>query len=348
LLIVIHHLAVDGVSWRVLLEDLQTSYEQISQDKSIQLPTKTTSFKQWSEQLQEYANSAALKPELNYWLTELQKPISRLPVDANGINTMATAQTVSVSLSQEETQSLLQEVPKVYNTQINDVLLTALGQAFSQWMGMDSVLVDLEGHGRETFSESIDLSRTVGWFTSVFPVLLAGNNSQPGEALKAVKEQLRRIPNRGFGYGVLRYLSSEEIALKLKALPQAEVTFNYLGQFDQSLPPSSLFKIASQSTGNLYSPRGSRAYLLEINGFVAVGQLRLEWSFSEAVHRRETVQRLAEGYIEALRSLIAHCQSPEAGGYTPSDFIAAKASTSDFDKLLAKISQSTKGSRHES
>ncbi|MEP0883299.1 amino acid adenylation domain-containing protein [Trichocoleus sp. ST-U3] len=359
LLIVIHHLAVDGVSWRVLLEDLQTSYEQISQGKSIQFPPKTTSFKQWSEQLREYANSAALKQELNYWLTELQKPISCLPIDANGIdangidangiNTMDTAQTVSVSLSQEETQALLQEVPKVYNTQINDVLLTALGQAFSQWTGMDSVLVDLEGHGRETFSESIDLSRTVGWFTSVFPVLLnVGKNCKPGEALKAVKEQLRRIPNRGFGYGVLRYLSSEEVALALKALPQAEVTFNYLGQFDQSLPPSSLFKIASESTGNLYSPRGSRAYLLEINGLVAVGQLRLEWSFSESVHRRETVQRLAEGYIEALRSLITHCQSPEAGGYTPSDFIAAKASTSDFDKLLAQISQSTKGSRHES
>jgi amino acid adenylation domain-containing protein/non-ribosomal peptide synthase protein (TIGR01720 family) len=350
LLIVIHHLAVDGVSWRVLLEDLQRSYEQISQGKCIQLPAKTTSFKQWSEQLREYANSAKLKQELNYWLTELQKPISRLPVGfANGINTMATAQTVSVSLSQEETQALLQEVPKVYNTQINDVLLTALGQAFSQWTGMDSVLVDLEGHGRETFSESIDLSRTVGWFTSVFPVLLnVGKNSQHGEALKAVKEQLRRIPNRGFGYGALRYLSSEEVALALKALPQAEVAFNYLGQFDQSLPPSSLFKIASESTGNLYSPRGSRAYLLEINGLVAVGQLRLEWSFSEAVHRRETVQRLAEGYIEALRSLIAHCQSPEAGGYTPSDFIAAKASTSDFDKLLAQISQSTKGSCHES
>ncbi|MEW6497914.1 MAG: amino acid adenylation domain-containing protein, partial [Cyanobacteriota bacterium] len=315
LLIVIHHLAVDGVSWRVLLEDLQTSYEQIGRGELIELPPKTTSFKQWSEQLQEYAHSAALQQELNYWLTELQKPISLLPVDANGINTMATAQTVSVSLSVEETQSLLQEVPKVYNTQINDVLLTALGQAFSQWAGMDSVLVDLEGHGREVFSESIDLSRTVGWFTSVFPVLLAGKNSQPGEALKAVKEQLRRIPNRGFGYGVLRYLSSEEVALALKALPQAEVTFNYLGQFDQSLPPSSLFKIASESTGNLYSPRGSRAYLLEINGLVAVGQLRLEWSFSETVHRRETVQRLAEGYIEALRSLIAHCQSPEAGGY---------------------------------
>jgi amino acid adenylation domain-containing protein/non-ribosomal peptide synthase protein (TIGR01720 family) len=342
LLIVIHHLAVDGVSWRILLEDLQRSYEQICCSQRIQLASKTTSFKQWAEQLQAYAQADAFKQELNYWQQELQQPIASLPVDfPGGENTMAKAQIVSVALSPEETQALLQEVPQAYNTQINDVLLTALAQTFAQWQGMDCLLVDLEAHGREAFSESIDLSRTVGWFTAVFPVVLkVSPNSHPGEALKTVKEQLRRIPNQGVGYGILRYLRGDEVAQVLQALPQAEVAFNYLGQFDQSLSSSSLFQFAPESSGRVYSPQETLPYLLEINGMVSAGQLRLEWSFSQQIYQSATVEKLAVGYIDALRSLITHCQSPDAGGFTPSDFAEFQQSQwnqADLDAITAVI-----------
>lgn len=342
LLIVIHHLAVDGVSWRILLEDLQRSYEQICCSQRIQLASKTTSFKQWAEQLQAYAQADAFKQELNYWQQELQQPIASLPVDfPGGENTMAKAQIVSVALSPEETQALLQEVPQAYNTQINDVLLTALAQTFAQWQGMDCLLVDLEAHGREAFSESIDLSRTVGWFTAVFPVVLkVSPDSHPGEALKAVKEQLRRIPNQGMGYGIWRYLKGDEVAQVLQALPQAEVAFNYLGQFDQSLSSSSLFQFAPESSGRVYSPQETLPYLLEINGMVSAGQLRLEWSFSQEIYRNTTVEKLAVGYIDALRSLITHCQSPDAGGFTPSDFAEFQQSQwnqADLDAITAVI-----------
>lgn len=342
LLIVIHHLAVDGVSWRILLEDLQRSYEQICCSQRIQLASKTTSFKQWAEQLQAYAQADAFKQELNYWQQELQQPIASLPVDfPGGENTMAKAQIVSVALSPEETQALLQEVPQAYNTQINDVLLTALAQTFAQWQGMDCLLVDLEAHGREAFSESIDLSRTVGWFTAVFPVVLkVSPDSHPGEALKTVKEQLRRIPNQGIGYGIWRYLKGDEVAQVLQALPQAEVAFNYLGQFDQSLSSSSLFQFAPESSGRVYSPQETLPYLLEINGMVSAGQLRLEWSFSQEIYRNTTVEKLAVGYIDALRSLITHCQSPDAGGFTPSDFAEFQQSQwnqADLDAITAVI-----------
>lgn len=254
---------------------------------------------------------------------------------------MAKAQIVSVALSQEETQALLQEVPQAYNTQINDVLLTALAQTFAQWQGMDCLLVDLEAHGREAFSESIDLSRTVGWFTAVFPVVLqVSPDSHPGEALKAVKEQLRRIPNQGIGYGIWRYLRGDEVAQTLKALPQAEVAFNYLGQFDQSLSSSSLFQFAPESSGRVYSPQETLPYLLEINGMVSAGQLHLEWSFSQEIYRNATVEKLAVGYIDALRSLITHCQSPDAGGFTPSDFAEFQQSQwnqADLDAITAVI-----------
>jgi non-ribosomal peptide synthase protein (TIGR01720 family) len=234
---------------------------------------------------------------------------------------VASAAEVAVALSAEQTRALLQEVPPVYHTQINDVLLTALVQSFGQWTGERALLVDLEGHGREELFEGVDLSRTVGWFTSLFPVRLTLKAEAPGKALKAVKKQLRGIPHGGIGYGVLRYLHPEaEVRAVLQALPAAEVSFNYLGQLNQVLEGSSLFRLARESSGPPHSPLGRRPHLLEVNGWVAKGRLHLKWSYSQRVHRRVTVERLAQGFLEALEALIVHCRSPEARGFTPSDF----------------------------
>ncbi|VEP18728.1 Non-ribosomal peptide synthase [Hyella patelloides LEGE 07179] len=340
LLIVIHHLVVDGVSWRILLEDLQTAYQQLSQKEPVVLPAKTTSFQQWSQKLREYGGSTALKQELDYWQSQLLKPSNPLPVNfAEGDNTMASVQSISSHLSTQETQALLQEVPQIYNTQINDVLLTALVQAFARWTGESTLLVNLEGHGREDIADEVNLSRTVGWFTTVFPVLLSLEDTfDLGDALKKVKEQLRSIPNRGIGYGVLRYLSEEpKVTEELKSLPQAEVVFNYLGQFDQSLSPSSLFGLAPESSGLASSPKNKRSHLLEINGMVNQGQLQIKWSYSQNLHDRTTIEALAQYYVEALRSLIAHCQSPDAGGFTPSDFPLAQLKQEELDAALGMV-----------
>ncbi|MBD2245040.1 non-ribosomal peptide synthetase [Nostoc sp. FACHB-888] len=339
LLIIIHHLAVDGVSWRILLSDLQTAIEQLQQHQAIRLPAKTTSFKQWSERLQEYANTKTLHSQLDLWCSELRKRVSSLPVDyVRELNTVATSKTLSVFVDETETQALLQEVPIKYHTQINDVLLTALAKTFAEWTGETTLLVNLEGHGREDIFTDVDLSRTVGWFTTVFPVLLNLENGAIGDALKAVKEQLRSIPNRGFDYGVLRYLCSDT-AEDLAAMPQAEVCFNYLGQFDQVLQESSLFKLASESSGVTRSLLGSRRHLFDINGLVTGGCLQLNWTYSTAIHKEETVSSIAQNFVQALREIISHCQSTDAGGYTPSDFSKAKVSQKDLDFLLAKINR---------
>jgi amino acid adenylation domain-containing protein/non-ribosomal peptide synthase protein (TIGR01720 family) len=340
LLIIIHHLAVDGVSWRILLSDLQTAVEQLQQNQAIQLPAKTTSFKQWSERLQEYANTKILNSQLDFWCSEFRKRVSPLPVDyIGGLNTVSTSKTLPVFLNETETQALLQEVPAKYHTQINDVLLTALAKTFAEWTGEKTLLVNLEGHGREDIFTEVDLSRTVGWFTTVFPVLLDLENSATvGDALKAIKEQLRTIPNRGFDYGVLRYLSNHT-AENLAAMPQAELCFNYLGQFDQVLQESSLFKLASESSGVTRSPLGNRRHLFDINGFVTGGYLQLNWIYSAAVHKEETVSSIAQNFVQALREIISHCQSADAGGYTPSDFSKAKVSQKDLDFLVAKINR---------
>jgi non-ribosomal peptide synthase protein (TIGR01720 family) len=350
LLIVIHHLAVDGVSWRILLEDLHNACEQLSRGLAISLPPKTTSFKQWAQRLVEYAQSEALHQEFDYWLAHLQKPISPLPVDfAGGSNAVAQSRIVSVAIAAVDTNVLLHEVPKVYRTQINDVLLAALAWAFAEWTrerasfggASLTLLVDLEGHGREDIFPDADVSRTVGWFTSVFPVLLSlGEASTPADGLKAVKEQLRAIPNRGMGYGLLRYLAGGEISQNPISLPDAEVSFNYFGQFDQVLPESSLFALSGESVGQPFSPFGNRSYLIEINGFVAGGQLRMDWTYSEEIHRRSTVENLAQWFAEALRAIARASQEPEAVGCTPSDFAEFKWSQwtqNDLEDILSAI-----------
>ncbi len=342
LLIAIHHLAVDGFSWRILLEDLQTAYQQINRGEAVHLPPKTTSFKQWVEQLTEYTQSPALQQELTHWLTKPEIQIFRLPLDyPEGTNTAGSTRTVPALLSVEETQALLLQVPKAYNTQINDVLLTALVLAFERWTGSRTLVVNLEGHGREEILESVDLSRTVGWFTSVFPILLDLQGVYTlAEALKTVKEQLRRIPKRGIGYGLLRYLSQDsEIKSKLRDLPQAEVTFNYLGQFDQTLAKSSGFKMARESSGISASPKGMRFTRLYVGGMILHSRLHMDFNYSENLHQKSSIEAFAQIFLESLQSLIAHCQSPEARGRTPSDFPKAKLSQKNLDKFIAKINQ---------
>ena len=342
LLIIIHHLVVDGVSWRILLEDLQTAYQQLSQGQKIKLPPKTTSFKDWAQHLIEYAQSDLLKAELAYWLRASHTLISPIPIDySGGTNTVKSISTVSVSLNETQTQLLLQDVPKAYQTQINDVLLTALVLVLSKWTNTDSVLFNLEGHGREEIIEDVDLSRTVGWFTTMFPVILkieTIDQENLGNALKSVKEQLRAIPHKGIGYGLLRYLRrDQEIVTQLAALSQAEISFNYLGQFSQVLNQNSLIQLASESSGLDHSLEGQRPHLLNINAIVINEQLQIDWKYSTHVHKSTTIEKIAQDFVEVLQELIVHCTSPDNGGYTPTDFPLLEFSQTELDKLLANL-----------
>lgn len=342
LLFIIHHLAVDAVSWRILLEDLATAYQQISRNEAIKLPPKTTSWQYWSDRLTEYAQIEAIK-ELDYWLNQSSIPVTALPVDYPSDqenNTVASTASVSLALNEEQTRALLQDVPSAYNTQINDVLLTALVQSFAQWTGESSLLIDLEGHGREDLFEDVDLSRTVGWFTTLFPVRLQLQEiDHPGNALKFVKEQLRQIPNRGIGYGVLRYLQENStIREKLQSLPSAQISFNYLGQFDQVLKASESWGLAKEFKAE-QSLLNQRSHLLGISGFIRGGKLEMTWAYSQKIHKQDTIKKLALGFIEALKNLINHCQLTESQSYTPADFSAAKLNQQQLDKFLFKINK---------
>ncbi|KST70376.1 non-ribosomal peptide synthetase [Mastigocoleus testarum] len=345
LLIVIHHLLVDGVSWRILLEDLQKAYQQLSCGETIQLAKKTTSFKYWSEQLSRYARSQKLQQELDYWLN--QNKTALLPKDYfDGPNTVDSARVVSVSLTEQDTQTLLQQVPAVYHTQINDLLLTTLVQTFRQWTGENTLFIELEGHGRELLFDDVDLSRTIGWFTTRFPVVLSLKGIEVIEAseatefaVKSIKEQLRKIPNRGIGYGLLRYMSEDLTSIeKLTAITQPEISFNYLGQFDQVLSESAIFRLAKNSNSTERSLTGNRPHLIAIDGIVLEGKLQLHWTYSENIHQKSTIENLAQNFIATLKQTIHHCLGTHGGcGYTPSDFPLIKLEQQQIDLLSNKF-----------
>ncbi|WP_208340948.1 non-ribosomal peptide synthetase [Aetokthonos hydrillicola] len=338
LLIIIHHLAVDGVSWRILLSDLEQIYQQLITQQPIQLAAKTTAFIDWAKKLKEYAQSDIIKQELGYWVNQPWSLTTQLPLDyahTEQENTVGSAASVSVKLSVEETQALLGSINEAYNTQINDILLTALALSLAEWTGNAALVIDLEGHGREELFTDVDLSRTVGWFTSLFPVLLQlPEVDQLASVIKSIKEKLRGIPNRGIGYGILRYLCEEiTISEQLQTIPTPEICFNYLGQFDQ-IQSATGWNFTSESTGDHNSSKQIRSYLLEIDALVVEGELQIDWTYSSNLHTRTTVEKLACSYVEKVRTIIEHCHSEDSFGCTPSDFSLAKLTQKELDELL--------------
>ncbi|MBV9790507.1 MAG: amino acid adenylation domain-containing protein, partial [Chloroflexi bacterium] len=337
LLIVLHHLVVDGVSWQILLADFERAYRELAASRQPVLPPKTTSFKAWAERLSTLDTLPT--QELDYWRS-LADDVPALPVDRSGApNTEALAQTISVGLDADATRLLLQEATQAYKTGINDLLLAALALALHTWTGSRALLVDLEGHGRDTGFDDVDLSRTVGWLTTLFPVrLLVEAPDDAAAQVLAIKDQLRGVPQSGRNYGVIRYGSRDpELAAQLRAARQAEILFNYLGQSRQLLQPGSLFAHAQPAPGPMRSPDSQRRYLLEINGMVVDGCLRFDWIYGSAVHHATTIAAVANSFIAALRSILTLRSSPSAQRLTPADVPEARITPHDLATIRQQI-----------
>ncbi|MBP8105735.1 MAG: non-ribosomal peptide synthetase, partial [Nitrospira sp.] len=334
LLLIAHHLVVDGVSWRLLLEDLERAY-LAEEGSALVVPPKTTSIKQWAEAAQALAESGVLLGELDFWAKQNRSTHRSLPLDdPTGERTEVSAETCHVEFSREETEALLRQAPAAYRTQVNDLLLAALIQTFHRWTGEEQLLLDLEGHGREPLIPGTDLSRTVGWFTSIFPLLLRLPGGSTGEVVKDIKEQLRAVPSGGVGYGVLRYLTRSPETERLRRQTAAQVCFNYLGQLDQGGAEQTLFALAPEPTGREHGSSNRMRYELSINADVAEGRLSVNWTYSRARIKPATIEMLAASYRQRLRDLIAHCCAPDAGGYTPSDFPDVEIEQGALDNIL--------------
>ncbi len=334
LFVTIHHLVVDSVSLRLLLSDLDTGYRQARRGERIDLGPKSTSFREWSRRLAEHVESGGLDHELDHWtqVEQTTRRAARLPVDANGANTVGSTRSVSVSLDAGPTRELLQDVPETYRTQVNDILLSALGRVLADWVGDPTVLVEMEGHGREGLFDEVDLSRTVGWFTSLFPVALTMPRAGWGDVIKSVKEQLRAIPAHGLGYGALRYLGEPGVLGRGRA---CEVAFNYHGHFDTDADDdASLYRGWCENPSAEEDQSHARQWLIEITGLARDGRLEFTWEYSANRHHEATVLRLATAFVAALEQIIEYCRGRDAGGRTPSDFPLAALDQSTVDGIV--------------
>ncbi|MFE7466679.1 amino acid adenylation domain-containing protein, partial [Streptomyces sp. NPDC057499] len=334
LALVAHHLLVDGVSWRILLEDLETAYAQARSGGPVRLDARTSSVRDWAERLARHTADGGFDDQASYWSAAVAPDCVTLPVDfPDGRDTMAVQSTVEVTLDAGTTAALLTRTPDVYRTRTEDVLLAGLARVLRSWTGRERTTVDYEGHGREELFADVDLTRTVGWFTSIHPfapVLPEGDDH--GAAVKAVKEQLRAVPDRGIGYGALRHLAADP---RLTGQPAPRISFNFHGRFDTSAAQDGgLLGRMLPAPGGDHHPDERRAHELDVIGVITDGRLTFTWTYSTERHRRDTVERLAQDLAAQVADFVRHCTAPEAGGRTPSDFPLARLDQPAVDALV--------------
>ncbi|MCQ8187448.1 amino acid adenylation domain-containing protein [Streptomyces sp. RCU064] len=366
LLVLVHHLVVDGVSWRILVPDLAEAYRAVSAGREPELQPVGTSLRRWARRLTEAAARPARAAEAAWW-QEVLRPgdplLGRRPLDPAG-DTYGSAAHLTVKLPVAVTEKLLTRVPSVFTAEVNDVLLTAFALAWARWRGgrgawgadgrTAGVLLDLEGHGREEdLVGAVDLSRTVGWFTSLYPVRIdpgaadltdafAGGPAA-GEAVKRIKEQVRAVPDKGMGYGLVRYLNAST-APGFTGLPEPQVAFNYLGRFtvadaeeagSTTVPDWTVLTSAAGIGGT--DPRVPLAHPLELNARTDDGprgpELAATWTWAEGILDRAEVGTLADLWFQALTALTEHAERPDAGGLTVSDVSLSLLSQDEIELL---------------
>ncbi len=307
LLIIVHHLVIDAIGWRILIEDLEYCMRSILEGRKVILPPKTSSFMEWGKRLGGMAQDASLHKDLDYWISLNWQSASKLPLDfPEGLNTNGSGDIVSVNSSVKDTYRLSMAANDRY-MRVDEVLLSALVYALTTWSGGRVMPVELMKHGRGALFEDVDLSRTIGYFITHAPLLV--DVEQPVTFEKvcgAVKEQLRNMPNGGISYDLLKYMcADEDIRGRLEALPKAEVLFNYIGQTDRfSIKErrEAILSSVKEPIGPLQSPQGLRYHPLGVRAKIETGRLNVVFVYSNNLHRRSTIESIASLFGEALKS----------------------------------------------
>lgn len=316
LLLIAHHLVIDGVSWRILLDDLQRAYEQMEQNKPVELGERTLNVKEWADLLAARANSPELQRELTYW-----QPIDAALADNREKELAGSVRKQRARLNREATERLLQQAAEGGKSRVEEVLLAALVQVLTRLSDTEEVAIEMEGHGRGAAGG--DVSRTVGWFTSLYPFRVKiPVEAKPAEVLSMVKSELRAVPAGGTGYGLLRYLKESDLH------GERSVSFNYLGQMEE-FGTGELFTWAPEDAGELRSPEARRKYELEIDAVVAEGALEIVWSYSQ----NEFTELMGE-YMESLKKMIAESEKAPS---LASDFPEAKLSQAKLESVLGEM-----------
>ncbi|MCP5048941.1 MAG: amino acid adenylation domain-containing protein, partial [bacterium] len=341
-LIVLHHLVTDGISWRILFEDIDALYRQYKENEPLELALKTDSYKTWAGKCCEYADSPAFLAEKEYW-AELESQSTGIPSITRDFeeedNFEKDARTLSFFLDEEGTRLLLNDVNNAFNTEINDILLTALGLSVKDTFRRDRVLISLEGHGREDIFPDVDISRTVGWFTTIYPVMLDLSHEDKNDLaalVKGIKESLRKVPDKGIGHGFLKYLTSSPLKEGIDFRLKPQVIFNYFGQFDADVDKMS-FNVSGDPTGSTKSKHSKRSHDLDVSGMIANKKLQMSIVYSEKQYKTQTIDTLLQNLKQNLDRIIKCCSDRERKEFTPSDMTYKGLSIRELDRLQARF-----------
>ncbi|MGX7244277.1 non-ribosomal peptide synthetase [Enterococcus quebecensis] len=328
LLIAIHHLVIDGVSWRILIEDLKYVYNSLINDKVIDLPEKTHSFKEWSLAVSEYSRSERIGREISYW-QKIEQNVAGgyLQLDNISDDEETLNEATVLTLTEEQTDLLLKKSSLAYNTEINDLLLTALGRSVYRLTGQTKVAVQMEGHGRENIDPNIQIDRTVGWFTSTYPIVMDKLEGDIPEMICSVKEMLRRIPMHGIGYGILTELSNAPLD---KVIP--DLTFNYLGEFHFSKKNED-FSESHIAHGRDVSSEDSFHTKLSLDGGVNEGKLQITMTYKDSGYSDQQMIEFRDILKAELLAIISHCTDQKEIWKTPSDFGELVWEQEEFEKI---------------
>ena len=310
LLFVFHHFVTDQLSWKILLEDFFTAYQQLEVHTQPSLPPKSSSLQAWSRQLVQYASSKKIQDEHTYWRNQPWSEAVTLPYEhPEASNKEAWAQVVMQALSQQETETLLQQATRVYSATMQELVLAAFNDALAAWLGEGLLPLELTHHGRDPLFENLDVSRTVGWFSIAFPVLLSMKPTRDlRERIRQVQQTLQRVPDHGYSYGLLRYVCADEsIRESMSHIPRPEVLFNYLGQADHIRAESTYLRPAKEARGSIHDPEGERLYQLVFNGRLVNGRLEVLCLYGKAVIDTATVTRIIEHMLDVFRKMIVAC-----------------------------------------
>lgn len=316
LLIIVHHLVIDGVSWRILIEDLNTVYQALTKEVPFILPEKTTSFIDWLHRIKDYTQSEPIRQELPYWQDVATKVKQVTTAEKNGGQTSGEERfgEVALDLSADLTRGLLYETSSAYQTEINDILLTAVSRAIHLSLKQKTVAFSMEGHGRqELIGEPTIIDRTVGWFTSIYPVVFEGIGQSIPTDIQLVKKTLKEIPNKGFGYGLLQTYGER----KLDDC-QPDTTFNYLGDFESMSDQSNFLQMVKVQHGEDIAADNNFGTPLVINTMIVAGQLHLQLSFNQTYYSKIVAEKLLNALLEQLELVIRHCKQKSQQTLNPS------------------------------
>ncbi|WP_449546067.1 FkbM family methyltransferase [Kordia jejudonensis] len=329
-----HHLLIDGLSWRILIEDLNTLLLQAKEAQTFQLPRKVSSLKEWSEEMYtHYVESSKFEKELTFWQSYQAQEFSKIPVLTDENTQVKEVAFAEFSLNKTQTTNAIEEANTVFNTKVDDLLIAAITRAVREEFSItNEIPILLEHHGREPFNATVDVNRTIGWFTTLYPVIVgAPTDYDLKQHIKYVKEKVHQAAEHKLGYAVGRYVLQEKNTKLNHINPQ--LLFNYLGHFDADISNISELETTDISLENMEHPQRTRAYDMEVTSVVINGQLSVRISYSSNKFEEATIQAFLEKIQQNLEAIIAFCLSCEETEITPSDLTFTDISLEELDAL---------------